>query len=184
MIIAFTGAGISKESNIPTFMERPAIRSKLTRTYASSHPRLYNEVIRELKDNISGAKPNDAHYALAEYNIPVITMNIDGLHTLAGSDNILELHGSMPADDEMDIAYKLVGKPVLYEDPAPAYQTAYEMVANMKEGDIFLVIGASTHTAVSYELRELAKSRGAKVIEIQDNAATKTRQILESLVGN
>ena len=79
-IIAFTGAGISKQSNIPTFMERPDIREKLFRDYANTHHEEYNEVIRQLKANMNGAKPNDAHYALAQYHIPVITMNIDGFH--------------------------------------------------------------------------------------------------------
>ena len=78
-IIAFTGAGISKQSNIPTFMERPDVREKLFRSYAQRHHEEYNEVIRQLKANMNGAKPNDAHYALAEYHIPIITMNIDYL---------------------------------------------------------------------------------------------------------
>ena len=48
-ILAFTGAGISKQSNIPTFMERPEVREKLFRSYANSHHEEYNEVIRQLK---------------------------------------------------------------------------------------------------------------------------------------
>ena len=48
-IIAFTGAGISKQSNIPTFMERPDVREKLFRSYADRHHEEYNEVIRPLK---------------------------------------------------------------------------------------------------------------------------------------
>lgn len=82
-ILAFTGAGISKQSNIPTFMERPDVREKLFRTFAEHHHEAYNEVIRELKANMNGAEPNDAHFALAEYKVPVITMNIDGLHKKA-----------------------------------------------------------------------------------------------------
>ena len=85
-ILAFTGAGISKQSNIPTFMERPDVREKLFRSYANTHHEEYNEVIKQLKANMNGAKPNDAHIALAEYHVPIITMNIDGLHKLAGSD--------------------------------------------------------------------------------------------------
>ena len=122
-ILAFTGAGISKQSNIPTFMERPDVREKLFRSYANSHHVEYNEVIKQLKANMNGAKPNDAHIALSEYHVPIITMNIDGLHKLAGSD-ALELHGGLPKDDEMDIAYSLYNKPVLYGDPAPNYQKA------------------------------------------------------------
>ena len=52
-IIAFTGAGISKQSNIPTFMERPDVREKLFRSYAQSHHEEYNEVIRQLKANMN-----------------------------------------------------------------------------------------------------------------------------------
>ena len=84
-ILAFTGAGISKQSNIPTFMERPDVREKLFRTFAEHHHEAYNEVIRELKANMNGAEPNDAHFALAEYKVPVITMNIDGLHKKSGA---------------------------------------------------------------------------------------------------
>ena len=81
-IIAFTGAGISKQSHIPTFMERPDVREKLFRSYAKRHPEEYNEVIQQLKANMNGAKPNDAHLVLAEYKIPIITMNIDGLQKM------------------------------------------------------------------------------------------------------
>ena len=179
-IIAFTGAGISKQSNIPTFMERPDIREKLFRDYANKHHQEYNEVVKQLKANMNGAKPNDAHIALAQYKIPVITMNIDGLHKQAGSD-ALELHGGLPEDDEMDIAWSLYNKPVLYGDPAPNYQKAYEMVYDLKPGDIFLVIGCSFHTAIAVDLREVARSRGARIIEIQEDAAHNVRKILEDI---
>lgn len=180
-ILAFTGAGISKQSNIPTFMERPDVREKLFRSYANSHHEEYNEVIRQLKANMNGAKPNDAHIALAEYKIPVITMNMDGLHKLAGSD-ALEMHGGLPEDDEMDEAYSLYNKPVLYGDPAPNYQKAYEMVYGLEPDDVFLVIGCSFHTAIAVDLREIARSRGARIIEIQEDAAHNVRKVLEKLI--
>ena len=178
-ILAFTGAGISKQSNIPTFMERPDVREKLFRSYADSHHEEYNEVIRQLKANMNGAKPNDAHIALAEYKIPVVTMNIDGLHKLAGSD-ALEMHGGLPEDDEMDKAYSLYNKPVLYGDPAPNYQKAYEMVYDLEPDDVF--IGCSFHTAIAVDLREIARSRGARIIEIQEDAAHNVRKVLEKLI--
>ena len=180
-VIAFTGAGISKQSNIPTFMERPDVREKLFRSYANSHHEEYNKVIKQLKANMNGAKPNDAHYSLAEYNIPVITMNIDGLHKLAGSD-ALALHGGLPEDDEMNIAYSLYNKPVLYGDPAPNYQMAYEMVYDLEPDDVFIVIGCSYHTAIACDLREVARSKGAKIIEIQEDAAHNVRKTLERIL--
>lgn len=182
MIIAFTGAGISKQSNIPTFMERPNVREKLFRSYANEHPKEYNEVIKQLKGNMNGAKPNNAHYTLAKYHIPIITMNIDGLHQLAGSDP-LELHGGLPNDEEMDIAYSLYNKPVLYGDPAPNYQKAYALVMSLQEKDVFLVIGASYHTAIAGDLRKVAKSRGATIIEIQEDAAVQVEKVLEELTN-
>lgn len=180
-IIAFTGAGISRQSQIPTFMERPDIREKLFRSYADKHPEGYNKVIKQLKANMNGAKPNDAHTALAEYKIPVITMNIDGLHKQASID-VLELHGGLPEDDEMDQAYSLYNKPVLYGDPAPNYQKAYQMVEKLKSGDVFLVIGCSFHTGISIDLRGVARNKGAKIIEIQEDAAHNVRKILEELL--
>ena len=179
-ILAFTGAGISKQSNIPTFMEKPEVREKLFRRFANTHHEEYNEVIKQLKANMNCAKPNDAHIALTEYNIPVMTMNIDGLHKLSCSD-ALELHGGLPDDDEMDIAYSLYNKPVLYGDPAPNYAKAYEMVYDLNPGDVFIVVGCSYHTAIACDLREVAKSRGARIIEIQEDAAHNVRKVLEEL---
>lgn len=180
-IVAFTGAGISKQSNIPTFMERPDVREKLFRNYANNHHEEYNEVIKQLKANMNGAEPNDAHIALAEYDIPIITMNIDGLHKQAGSD-ALELHGGLPEEDELSIAWSLFNKPVLYGDPAPNYQKAYEMVGALKKNDIFIVIGCSYHTAIACDLREVAKSRGAKIIEIQEDAAHNVRKSVKRTI--
>lgn len=181
-IIAFTGAGISKQSNIPTFMEKPEVREKLFRSFANEHPEEYNEVIRQMKNNMRNAFPNDAHIALKEYNIPIITMNIDGLHSKAGSD-ALELHGGLPEDDEMDIAYSLFNKPVLYGDPAPNYSKAYNIIYNLEPGDILLVIGCSFHTAIACDLRDIAKYQGARVIEIQEDAAKNVRKVLKELLG-
>ena len=93
----------------------------------------------------------------------------------------LELHGGLPEDDEMDIAWSLYNKPVLYGDPAPNYAKAYEMIYDLKPGDIFLVIGCSFHTAIAVDLREVARSRGARIIEIQEDAAHNVRKILENI---
>lgn len=180
MILAFTGAGISKASGINTFMEQPEIRDRLHRSFATHHPELYRETIASLFKVIKNAEPNDAHRALAEYDIPVITMNIDGLHEKAGSVPIA-LHGRMPHEDELAYADLLFNKPVLYGDPAPNYQRAYQKVDSLGEGDILLVVGASRFTAVATDLREIAHANGAEIIEIQDNAEKQVRETLESL---
>lgn len=179
MIIAFTGAGISKESGIQTFNDRPDIRSKLVRSYANAHPEEYRKVMREFVGSIRDKSPNDAHIALAEYDIPIITMNVDGLHEKAGSKKIIPIHGTLPTDEELEYCDKLYNKPVLYEDPAPEYSTAFDFLDRLKEGDIFLVIGASEYTQIAFMLRQFARSCGAVVAEIQDNASVKVREFLE-----
>lgn len=81
----------------------------------------------------------------------------------------------------MDKAWVLYNKPVLYGDPAPNYVKAYERTAELKPGDVFLVIGCSYHTAIACDLRDVAKHAGAKVIEIQEDAAHNVRKVLEEL---
>ncbi|CAM3700793.1 Sir2 family NAD-dependent protein deacetylase [Erysipelothrix urinaevulpis] len=180
MILAFTGAGISKESGISTFMERPDVRDRLHRQFALEYPEVYRETIKTLSEDIRVKEPNDAHYALSDYNIPIITMNIDRLHEKAGSSPIL-LHGELPSVDEYEYAELLYNKPVLYGDPAPNYHKAYEKVMELKENDTFLIVGASHFTGIAVDLREIARSQGATIIEIQENASQNVRRILEKL---
>lgn len=179
-IIAFTGAGISKESGIDTFMEQPQVRDNLHRHIAIHYPQRYRDTIKQIKHQIDQAKPNDAHIALSEYGIDIITMNIDTLHQQAGSTPLC-LHGSMPSDEELPYCDQLIGKPVLYGDQAPNYQLAYEKVSALKPGDVLLVIGASMATAISSSLQQIALYNQVQVIQIQDHAATKTREVLKQL---
>lgn len=180
MIIAFTGAGISRESGIATFMEQPDVRDRLYRSYATDYPESYNETIKQLHDVVSHAGPNDAHYALSDYNIPVITMNIDGLHEACGTDT-MTLHGTLPSEDELSHANTLWNKPVLYGDPAPNYHKAMQKIDKLGSDDILLVIGASRHTAIAVEIRELAHSNDVEIIEIQENAVIEVRETLLNL---
>lgn len=179
MILAFTGAGISKASGIPTFEELGFLRNSLSRTFASQYPQEYENIIKDLIGFCGNAKPNDALYALAEYNIPIITMNIDELHKKAGSQNVLEIHGTLPQDPTN--ASLLVGKPILYGDIAPLYKDAVKKVAELGEGDVFLIIGASLYTGISQELREIAYMNDATIVEINDNAEKRVRDYLENI---
>lgn len=170
MILAFTGSGISKESGIPTFEDMGNLREKLSREYANNNPVEYQNALNILIEASKNATPNDAHNALAKYGIPVITMNIDGLHQKAGSKNVVCLHGDASEPNKI----------VLYGDLAPNYQMAYDLVELLRCGDIFLVIGASRYTSISEHLRLMALSNGARVVEIQDNASTKVEAFLSN----
>jgi len=171
MILAFTGAGISVASGIPTFAEQPGIRDILTRSFANEHPEKYQETIDKMKATCDSAEPNDAHYALAEYDVPVITMNVDGLHQRAGSRHVLPVHGEFP-----DI--------VLYGDPAPRYEDAMNWVWHMDAGDMFLIIGTSFYTGISAHLKAMALRAGADVYVIDDDAEHRVRDFLERCETN
>lgn len=108
-IVFFGGAGVSTESNIPDFRSQTGIYSKKTYPYNAetmiSHDFFYDHT-DEFYDFYfhemvyQNAKPNPAHIALAKLEAAgklkaVITQNIDGLHQMAGSKEVLELHGSI-----------------------------------------------------------------------------------------
>ena len=106
-IVFFGGAGVSTESGIPDFRSADGLYSEeyanppetiLSRSFFMEHTEEFYRFYRE-KMLYPDAKPNNAHKALAELEKrgkvkAVITQNVDGLHTEAGSVNVLELHGS------------------------------------------------------------------------------------------
>jgi len=114
--IALTGAGISTESNVPDFRGTKGIWTTDKEAEAKAYER-YGLFLRDPKayweemlgsrgtyggfyEEIRKAEPNPGHYALAELEKMgilkcVITQNIDGLHRKAGSERVLEYHGSI-----------------------------------------------------------------------------------------
>jgi NAD-dependent deacetylase len=101
-VVALTGAGISVPSGIPDF------RSPGTGLWANVDPMEVAHISVWRRDPVrfwgfygprfgmlDGKRPNGAHRALAELEIPVITQNIDGLHAAAGSREVIEVHGSV-----------------------------------------------------------------------------------------
>ena len=106
-IVFFGGAGVSTESGIPDFRSVDGLYHQkfdyppetiLSGSFFETHTEEFYRFYRD-KMLISGVKPNRAHIRLAELEAEgklkaVITQNIDGLHQLAGSKNVLELHGS------------------------------------------------------------------------------------------
>ena len=182
-IIAFTGAGISKDSEIPTFEDMGSLRTQLSREFATNHPKEYRKIIKKMKNYVTKAQPNDAHFSLAEYNVPIITMNIDGLHTLARSKNIIELHGELP-NNELEYCDELFNKPVLYGDLAPNYSKAFSLLSTLKEGDTLLIIGASNYSSIANQIRNFAMSNNINVVEIQSNASNNVRKFLDEFFND
>ncbi len=107
-IVFFGGAGVSTESGIPDFRSVDGLYNQkysqppetiLSHTYFTGHTQEFYRFYRD-KMLCLDAKPNTAHLKLAQWEragklAAVVTQNIDGLHQLAGSRTVYELHGSV-----------------------------------------------------------------------------------------
>lgn len=107
-IVFFGGAGVSTESGIPDFRSADGLYSQkydyppeqiVSHTFFTKRPEEFFKFYRD-RMIFPNAKPNAAHLKLAELEragklSAVITQNIDGLHQAAGSEKVIELHGSV-----------------------------------------------------------------------------------------
>ena len=105
-LVAFSGAGLSAESGIPTYRGIDGLWTKYDPMkyanidYFITNPSYYWNFFKEIRyPTIKKASPNAAHYALVELEkkgklYQVITQNIDGLHQIAGQKKVIELHGN------------------------------------------------------------------------------------------
>ena len=106
-VVALTGAGSSTPSGIPDFRTkgsglwtRYSPEKVATLTAFRQNPERFYKWFRPLANQLLTAKPNPAHFALAELEnnnrlSTIITQNIDGLHQQAGSINVLQVHGTL-----------------------------------------------------------------------------------------
>ncbi len=106
-VVVLTGAGVSKESGIPTFREAQAglwaqydPMDMASEAGFRRNPKLVWEWYEYRFGMVKSAHPNAGHLAIAELErlvpqVTVVTQNIDGLHAAAGSTSVLELHGSI-----------------------------------------------------------------------------------------
>lgn len=167
-LVVLSGAGISKESGIPTFRDNNGLWKQYRFEEVASpeawrrDPAMVLEFYNFRRKIVRKSKPNYAHIALAElekkFDVIIITQNVDDLHERAGSKNILHLHGEIMKarstanpeiivdlnSDELNIGDKcplgsqLRPHIVWFGEPVPNIVKAIEIV---KTADIFLVIG-------------------------------------------
>ncbi len=104
-IVVFTGAGISRESGIPTFRDMDGLWEKFDPMKMASvegfkeDPAAVLEFYNARRKNLMDVQPNHAHYVLAElekkHDVTIITQNVDDLHERAGSSRVIHLHGDL-----------------------------------------------------------------------------------------
>ena len=131
-IVFFGGAGVSTESGIPDFRSPDGLYNQkydvppeelLSHGYFFSHTEKFYEFYRE-KMICLDAKPNKAHKKLAELEKAgklkaVITQNIDGLHSAAGSEKVYELHGSVHRNFCLDCGKSYSAEDILASNGIP-----------------------------------------------------------------
>lgn len=168
-LVVLTGAGISAESGLKTFRDSDGLWEGYDVTEVATprgwrkNPQLVLDFYNERRKNVAEAKPNAAHYGLAElendFDVTIITQNIDDLHERAGSTNILHLHGEifkMRSERDEKIIKEIRGniqlgdlaedgaqfRPyiVWFEEPVPKMEVAVPIVY---AADIFVVVGTS-----------------------------------------
>lgn len=171
-LVVLSGAGISAESGIATFRDfgglwdKYRIEDVATPEAFRKNPKLVLDFYNMRRRECIKAQPNRAHIGLAElendYNVFIITQNVDDLHEKAGSKNVLHLHGElMKARSSMDstLIYDLdslnsdiqIGDQALdgsqlrphivwFGESVPMMEKAQDIVA---KADILVIIGTS-----------------------------------------
>lgn len=180
-IVVLSGSGISSESGIPTFRiaadsmwENYDVKTVCTHKAWEVNSDYVNAFYNMLRVKYKDVKPNDGHKLIAElekdFDVTVITQNVDNLHEQAGSTNVLHLHGEMmkccsekdvenpkywvnlpkegfgetgleiPEGQLADDGSLLRPYIVFFEEPVPNIEKAYNIIM---EADIMLVVGTS-----------------------------------------
>ena len=201
--IAFTGAGISAESGIPTFRGKGGLWERFDpEEYATinalrKNPRKIWRFYREFFYVMKRAKPNKAHFALAELEKlgvikAVITQNIDDLHERAGSKNVVKLHGwfnrircdecgykefveDLPEDlpNCPNCGHYMRPDVVFFGEPLPAGEFG-KALSEASKADLVLAIGTSGVVFPAAFIPYDVKNRFGKVIEVNLEASALT----------
>jgi len=212
-LTVLTGAGISAESGVPTFRGEGGLwrnfRPEELATPAAFRrdPTLVWEWYAWRRELIGGCQPNAAHHTLVEMeqairHFTLITQNVDGLHQLAGSRRVIELHGNIwrvrCTRDEViterrdhplpQIPPRCECGALLRPDvvwfgeglPPQALQAAYEAARFCQ---VMLVVGTSGLVEPAASLPWVAGQSGAQVIEINVAATPISSYADETILG-
>ena len=191
-IVILTGAGISAESGLSTFRAQNGlwegydVNDVATYEGYSRNPiavhSFYNMLRRKLQR--PDVKPNLAHFALAELehklgseNVLVVTQNVDNLHEIAGSKNIIHMHGELLKvrneqtgqiiDCLEDIDYqqnKFIRPHIVWFGEIPLQMD--KIYDALSQADYFISIGTSGNVYPAAGFVKVANQSGAKTIEL------------------
>ncbi|MDE6628234.1 MAG: NAD-dependent deacylase [Muribaculaceae bacterium] len=170
-LVISTGAGMSAESGISTFRDAGGLWENHDVMEVASadgfrrNPELIHRFYNERRKELQKALPNAGHLGLVElekdYDVYIITQNVDNLHEKAGSSHVLHLHGELmkvrALDDDTKVwtlgpealetstqtrieGHQVRPHIVFFQEAVPNIEPAVELV---QEADVFVVIGTS-----------------------------------------
>ena len=168
-IVVLSGAGISAESGLKTFRDSDGLWNGYDVYEVASpqgwtkNPQLVLDFYNDRRRDVAAALPNAAHMGLAElekdFDVTIITQNIDNLHERAGSTKVLHLHGEifkMRSEDDENIFFEIKGDINLGDKAADGAQLRPHIVwfgevvpmiekaaALLQDCDYFVVVGTS-----------------------------------------
>ncbi len=181
-LVILSGAGISAESGLKTFRDSDGlwnghdVYEVATPGGFRKNPKLVLDFYNDRRKEVAAALPNAAHLELAalekDFEVTIITQNIDDLHERAGSSNVIHLHGEifkMRSSEDATIFYAIKGdinigdlapdgsqlRPfiVWFEEEVPMMEKA---VAVLSDADYFVVIGTSLQVYPAASLLQYA----------------------------
>ncbi len=198
--LVVTGAGISLASGIPSFRSDGGLWTRYdperyaTLTAFRERPDHVWPFLRELRETLLSAQPNDGHIALAAlerrgFINSVATQNIDGLHQAAGSERVIELHGTYETARCLDCDLHFTERQLVDRFPAPVIPVCPNCAGPIKPDvvlfeealperellrarrladrcDVVLVVGTSAEVYPAAELPERGARHGAAVWEV------------------
>lgn len=212
-ITVLTGAGISAESGVPTFRgkdglwENQKMEELATVTAFEKDPVKFWKFYNWRRQKIKDVKPNLGHYALVDFEriypeFNLITQNVDGLHTIAGNKNIVELHGNIMRDKcsecdniNIEISPELTEPPKCTKCGNLMRPDVILYGENLKQNDLakanemsatcelFISIGTSSLVEPAASLPFSAKGNGSYLVEINPEDTPLTEYVDEQLKG-
>ena len=189
-LVVLTGAGVSAESGLKTFRDSDGlwegynVEDVATPRAWRRDPQLVLEFYNERRRNVANAQPNAAHFGLAElekdFDVHIITQNIDDLHERAGSTNVLHLHGEIfkmcsevdrscvtairddiKLGDLTEKGHQFRPDIVWFEEPVPMIEPAMRIAM---QAEIFVVVGTSLQVYPAAGLVQYAPQSAVKYI--------------------
>lgn len=203
-LIALTGAGISKESNVPTFRGKDGLWRKYnvmdlaTPSAFARNPKLVWEWYSWRQDLIAKCTPNPAHHTLVKWELEgvlkaLISQNVDGLHRRAGSTNVLEVHGNLWAIKCISCShYGRLSSPAQGIPKCPSCgahlrpdvvwfgetldpAVMQQVRIELERADTIIVIGTSALVHPAASFPLIVKERGGRLIEVNIENTPLTR---------